>query len=322
MVLAWQARNGVVERREVPAGQVLPAEAVWLDLYDPDDEEKRRVEGLLGIELPTRDEMLEIEPSSRLYQEGEAWCMTATVITHADDPDPSSDVITFVLTRKRLVTLRYVDPRPIRSFASKLGKQPSMCKTPEDALIGLLDTFVDRIADILEKVAIDLDALSRAIFHGARMRGGVEMRAVLRELSRHEDLASTSRESLLSLGRLVRFVAEAIAPWARKDQKGHLAAMSADISSLSEHASFQANKVVFLLDATLGLINIEQNAIIKIFSVLAIVLMPPTLVASIYGMNFRIMPELDRTWGYPFALGLMVVSAAIPYLYFKKKRWL
>jgi len=322
MIHAYVPRDGAVDRYEIQTGQLVPGGAVWIDLIEPVDDERKRVEKILGIELPTRDEMLEIEPSSRLYQDGGAWCMTATVITNADQPDPSSDVITFVLTRERLVTLRYVDPRPIRTFAARLVKHPGLCSAPEDALLGLVDSFIDRIADILERVAFELDALSRSIFHSDRKRSQGEMREVLRALSRHEDLASTSRESLLSLSRLVRFAGEAISNTSTKDRKPHLAAIAADITSLSEHATFQANKVVFLLDAVLGLINIEQNAIIKIFSVLAIVLMPPTLIASIYGMNFRFMPELDRPFGYPLALGLMALSAAVPYRVFKRKGWL
>jgi magnesium transporter len=252
--------------------------------------------------------------------------MTATVITHADRPNPSSDVITFIITRGRLVTLRYEDPRPVRTFAAKVLKQPALCSRPEDALLGLVDVFIDRIADILEKVGLDLDSLSQGIFRdapaGDGRRSHLDLKAVLRSLGRNEDLASTARESLLSLSRLLRFLSQALVIESAKERKARLRTMFADLESLSQHASFEAGKVQFLLEATLGLINIEQNAIIKIFSVAAVVFLPPTLVASIYGMNFDWMPELRWGHGYPLALFLMLASAILPYLFFKRKGWL
>lgn len=326
MIHVYVPRESAVDRLELQPGQQVPDGAVWLDVFAPGDDERRLVETALTLELPTREEMLEIEPSSRLYLDGEASYMTATIITHADAPNPSSDVVTFILARHRLVTLRYEDPTPIRSFAARLVKQPGMCATAEDALLGLIDTFIDRIADILEKVAVDLDRLSQAIFREAPSDDGrpsrLDLKAALRTLGRNEDLASTSRDSLLSMSRMLRFLSQTLEASARKDQKQRLRTMFADLEWLSQHSGFEANKVQFLLDATLGLINIEQNAIIKIFSVAAVVFLPPTLVASIYGMNFQLMPELRWAHGYPFALGLMVVSAVLPYLFFKRRGWL
>jgi magnesium transporter len=325
MIQAYVPRSTGVERTELAPGQPVPPEAVWLDLVAPGDEERRVVEQALGLELPTREEMLEIEPSSRLYLDGEAAYMTATVITHADAPNPSSDVITFILLPRRLVTLRYENPTPMRTFAARLVKQPGMCATAEDALLGMIDSFIDRIADIIEKIGLDLDHVSQGIFREERMprqRTELDLKAALRALGRNEDLAATSRESLLSLGRLLRFVSQIVEVSARKDLRARLKTMYADIESLSQQSSFEANKVQFLLDATLGLINIEQNAIIKIVSVAAVVFLPPTLVASVYGMNFQVMPELGWAHGYPFALVLMVVSAVLPYFFFKRKGWL
>ena len=325
MIHAYLPRAAAVDRMEVQPGQLVPDGAVWIDLHSPTDDERRQVEKQLFVELPSREDMLEIEPSSRLYLDGDATYMTATVITHADAANPSSDVITFILTRKAFVTLRYVDPRPVRSFAMRLVKQPGACASPEDAFLGLVETFIDRIADILEKVALDLDQLSQKIFHEDPQRIGpsqLDLRGALRALGRNDDLASTARESLLSLSRILRYSLQTIDLNGRKELKNRLKEMQADLAWLSEHASFEANKVVFLLDATLGMINIEQNATIKIFSVAAVVFLPPTLVASVYGMNFKIMPELEWVHGYPFALGLMVMSAVLPYLFFKRKGWL
>ena len=326
MLYAFLRRQSLIERRERLAGQDLPAGALWYDLFEPTVEERALVEAALGIALPTRDEMREIEPSSRLYVEGDAIYLTATILNRADDPNPSADPITFVLARQTLVTLRHVDPRPVASYAARIARQPGACAGAEDALVGLLEAFVDRFADILEKVSLDLDHTSRAIFDTGSGRPGGErdLQAVLKTLARNDDLASTARESLLSVSRVVSFLGAVIDGWPKKeakDLKARLKTISRDIVSLAEHAGFETNKVNFLLNATLGMINIEQNRIIKLFSVAAVVFLPQTLVASIYGMNFRHMPELDWPYGYPMAICVMILSAVVPYLFFKAKGW-
>jgi magnesium transporter len=326
MLYAFIPHRTLTERIEIHAGQPLPGDPVWLDLFEPTADERARVEAATAIALPSREEMREIEPSSRLYVEGEASYMTATVLNRADDPNPSADPITFVLTRRTLVTLRYVDPRPVSSFAARIARQPNACGAAEDALVGLLEAFIDRFADILERVSLDLDHTSRAIFDTTPGRPGGErdLQAVLKTLARNDDLASTARESLLSLSRVIRFlgtVLESAPKKESKELKARLKTASRDIVSLAEHASFETNKVNFLLNATLGMINIEQNRIIKLFSVAAVVFLPPTLVASLYGMNFKHMPELDWTLGYPMAIGLMILSAVLPYMFFKRKGW-
>ena len=288
------------------------------------------VQTSLGVALPTRDEMREIEPSSRLYIEGDASYMTAQVLSRADEPNPMSEPLTFVLTRRSLITLRYSDPRPITSYASRISRQAATCHSAEDALVGLIEAFVDRIADILEKAGIDLDAVSRQIFsvgQGGKRTDERDLQGVLRTLGRNDDLISTTRESLLSLSRLIRFLGTTLDTNDRldkklaKDLRLRTKIVVRDIASLNEHASFESHKINFLLDATLGMINIEQNRIIKLFSVAAVVFLPPTLVASIYGMNFDVMPELKWAIGYPWALLLMALSAVLPYLYFKRKGW-
>ena len=326
MITVYEPAGTLLIRRTVVPGDPFPESAVWIDILAPSPDERRYVDAHLALELPVREEMQEIESSSRLYTEGGAAYMTATIITHADDPNPNADVITFVLSRSRVVTLRYVDPKPIAAFVGRAAKKPDLVASGEQATVGLLESFVDRIADILEKLGLELDAVSREIFDEARdhprRRKDNDLRSVLRRLGRADDLASTARESLLSITRVVRYLATACDAADRKDLRGRLKDLRSDVTSLSEHAAFEANKVQFLLDATLGMINIEQNAIIKIFSVAAVVFLPPTLVASIYGMNFRHLPELEWPAGYPVALVLMVVSAIVPYLYFKRKGWL
>jgi magnesium transporter len=335
MIHAYLPRNGVVDRLVVAGDTPIPGGAWWLDLFEPTADERARVEAALGVQLPSREEMQEIEPSSRLYTEGDAHYMTATVMSHTDTPFPLAEPFTFVLTRRALVTLRYHDPRPIASYGARLMRSPSGANSGQECLIGLLEAFVDRIADILEKVALDLDAQARLIFATdakatARVAEKPDLRAVIQALGRDEDLATSARESLLSLNRVVRFLTqvlesaltqEAVSKKDLRDQKARIKDLVRDMTSLAEHAAFELHKLTFLLDATLGTINIEQNQIIKLFSVAAVVFLPPTLVASIYGMNFRHMPELEWYFGYPLALGVMVLSAVLPYLFFKRKGW-
>jgi len=331
MIYVHVPRQGRIERVELAEGDSVPPETLWLDLFQPTIEEKKRIEGAYAVALPSHAEMREIEPSNRLYVDGPAIYMTATFIAHADDPNPTSDAITFILTGRRLITLRYTDPRPITTCAVRVAKQVPLAPSGVEILITLLESFVNRMADILEKISLDLDGLSQQIFqeksNQRRRREGEarDLQVILKGLGRSEDITTTVRESLLSVTRLLRFLGQTLdtaAGWDGKDQKGRLRQLRSDIASLGEHATFESHKTNFLLDATLGMINIEQNRIIKIFSVAAVIFLPPTLVASMYGMNFQHMPELAWLFGYPWALGLMVVSAVLPYLYFRRKGWL
>ncbi|MBD0414542.1 magnesium/cobalt transporter CorA [Oryzicola mucosus] len=302
------------------------ADIAWADLHEPTREEVATIQNWLGIELPSRDEMEEIEISSRLYVEDGAYFMTATVPAKTEvDEDPIMAPVTFVLVGSRLVTMRYHDPRAFRIYPQRAEKADTGCTTGDTILIGLLEALVDRIADILERAARDIEALSREIFRtrDGKTRGGQDFQSLLTQIGRKEDLASNIRDSLTSLQRLSGFFAHA-ATTAKmnKDVRARIKTLSRDVLSIADHTTFLSQKVNFLLDATLGMINIEQNAIIKIFSVAAVIFLPPTLVASIYGMNFDVMPELNWEYGYPFGIGLMIVSAILPYLYFRRRGWL
>jgi len=285
------------------------------------------------LSLPTHEKIREIESSSRLYVDGDATYMTATILVRAEGPNPSGEGMSFILSPRGLVTIRYAESRPVSTYAARLLRHPEICASGEEVLVGLMEAFVDRLADVLEKVALDLDQVSQVIFgapQGARaprrsVRPQRDLQSVLKTLGRNEDITSTVRESLLSLTRLIRFVAptfDAAMKRGAKEMKARLRTVRGDIASLNEHAAFESSKVNFLLDATLGMINIEQSRIIKIFSIAAVAFLPPTLVASIYGMNFRFMPELGWIFGYPMALVLMVASAGLPLLYFRRKGWL
>ena len=303
----------------------LPENAVWIDLVNPTAAEDKAVERLAGIAVPTREDMQEIEISSRLYIENSARYMTATLMCHSDSDMPRTTAVTFILAGHRLVTVRYDTPRPFPLVENKLARSCSPAITGEQILMELLDAVIDRCADILERIGADLDQVSHDIFEPESERHGNAKRysQILAAIGRKGDLNSKVRESLVSMGRLVAFMSAVVegVKWS-KDMREQLKTMQRDVQSLSDHASYLSGKITFVLDAMLGVVNLEQNNIIKLFSVMAVVLMPPTLIASIYGMNFKAMPELDWPHGYPIALVMMLIAAIVPYWIFKLKKWL
>lgn len=314
---------------EQPPSQPLPVELVWLDLKAPTPEEVRVVERALGIAMPSREEMQEIEASSRVYEENEALFLTATLVFHADEPPPATTEVTFILKGERLVTLRYDDPQPFRTIKTRLERSGTSLSSGQAVFFWLMEQIVARLADILEKTDLDVDQLSSAVFGAAGRngrRGGPrpDLVETVERVGRSGDTTAKLRESLLTLQRVLLAVgvSELAAMGNRKETRARAKALVRDVQSLLDHTAFLSQKIGFLLEATLGLINIEQNNIIKIFSVVAVVFLPPTLIASIYGMNFEHMPELAWPLGYPFALLLMVVSAVLPYLLFKRRGWL
>jgi len=304
-----------IEAGSPKPGWTPPADTVWLDLMRPTREEELAVEAALGLEIPTREEMAEIEPSSRLYQANGATFMTASLLARREDRRADAPV-TFILIKGMLITVRYDDLRAFTLFTERAPEQNIASGTA--ALLGLLDAVVERLADLLEQSDGEVEGVSEAIF---RRPKGAEFEALLTDLARAQSLTGKARASLVSLSRVFSFAA--LAQEIAEDQEctAHLRTLQRDGQSLTEHAGAQANHIQFLLDAALGLINIEQNGIIKFFSVAAVILMPPTLVASVYGMNFHHMPELSWRFGYPMALGLMFTSAALPFAWFKRRGW-
>jgi len=323
--MIYDSVDGALSKRE-DVSSVSPG-TIWLDLLNPSKEEDRFVEEALGIAVPTREEMAEIEVSSRLYLEGGAHYMTAVLMHQQDwliDP-PTPTPITFILAGHRLVTVRYAEPRAFQMFLSRAQKKDASCVSGINVLVALLEAIIDREADRVERIQGEVDKLSQTVFGvkgGQRSRAG-RFDVNIRTIGREGELTSRSRETLLTLDRLLTYLAHVMSQ--RGDDKALRARVktaSRDVVSLADHIGYLSTKITFLLDATLGMINNEQNSIIKIFSVLAVALMPPTLVGTIYGMNFKHMPELDWLYGYPFALGFMVISAVLPWLYFKRKGWL
>ncbi len=266
--------------------------------------------------------MDEIEISSRLYVEDGAVFMTATLPSNMDSDEPILAPVTFVLVHHRLLTVRYHEPRAFKTLPARASKVSMGCHDGEAVLLALLEAQVDRMADVLERSARDTAGISRAIFlvKGNRRWRSKSLQTIIQELGRQGDLTSNLRECLASLERVIGFLTQAMQPVRNeKETKIRIKTISRDLRSLADHADSLTQKITFLLDATLGLINIQQNDIIKFFSVAAVVFLPPTLIASVYGTNFHHMPELDWPYCYPMAVGLMVMSAVIPYLLFRRR---
>jgi magnesium transporter len=307
-------------------GDRLPTQAVWIDLHNPTEDEERLVEQALGFDVPTADDMAEIETSSRLYIDNGAIVMTATLATGIITETPETVPVSFVLGKNHLVTVRYAEIRSFDRYAAQLDRMPGQCAGPGMALMGLIDAIVDRLADGLEHVGRDVDEISRQAFRRAQSgtrqqrRSNLALQALLTRLGAAQDSLSKVRESVVSLTRALSFLQFA----APKDAglAAQVKTQMRDLASLADQASFIGSNLTFLLDATLGLISIEQNAIFKILSVASLVFLPPTLIAGIYGMNFDHMPELDWVLGYPMALGIMLAAAVLPYAIFRWRGWL
>ncbi|KFC62482.1 putative magnesium and cobalt transport transmembrane protein [Devosia sp. LC5] len=328
MLRAYHNEAARLVQSTLPLDPAGVAGLVWLDLLQPTAEEDRLVEQLLGIDIPSQAEMEEIELSARLYSEDGAEFMTMTGLHKLDSEEPSKTPITFILKGETLVTVRYAEPKPFLAFTLRAQKSKSIaCSSGEQVFLGLLEAMIDRTADALERVGNEIDQISRDVFgkkSSTAKQLQQDLRSIIERIGAKAELLTMVQESLVSISRLMAFH---IAPngdttRAGRDARQLVKLIQRDAVSLGEHARTLSSKINFLLDATLGLINLEQNQIIKIFSVAAVVFLPPTLVASIYGMNYDIMPELKWEFGYPFAIGLMILSAVLPYLYFKKRGWL
>ena len=308
-------------------GQRIPDNATWIDLEEPTREEDKLVEECLGVQVPTREDLSEIEPSSRLYEQNGTLYMTLSALYGVEEGRPRSDPIGFVLTGNRLVTVRYITPKPIRAIQHHARRDPSLVQDAPTALYGLLDAIVDRLADELESAGAEIEKISAHIFAkqtSARRIPADRLTALLTRIGRAQMLLAKIRETAVSTARLLSFLPGSSQLKSQKTAavRDRIASLSTDVHSLIDHSSFLADNLTFLLDASLGLISIEQNAAMKLFSWAALVFLPPTLIAGVYGMNFEHMPELDWLYGYPMALTLIVVSAVLPVLIFKRRGWI
>ena len=305
----------------------IPEQATWIDLEEPTHDEEKLVEQCIKVDVPTQAEMAEIEPSSRLYEENGAFYMTVSALRGLDEHHPTTTPIGFVLAGNRLVTVRYATPKPIRVFESHARRDPDLVRDGPTALVRMLDAIIDRLADEIENVSATMEQLSQEIFQeqqDERRIPAERLTALLTRIGRTQTLLTKIRYSAVSTARMLSFfgASNRIHEEAATELRHHMASLTTDVTSLSEHASFLSDNLTFLLDASLGLISIEQNAAMKLFSWAAVVFLPPTLIAGVFGMNFHYMPELNWHYGYPLSLALMLVSAVGPYLYFKKRGWI
>lgn len=324
MITLYDATGNRLSKRE-GATDVAPS-TVWIDLLNPTETEETDIEKALGLDVPTRAEMREIEASNRFYSESGAHFMTAFIVyVGADKETVATSNITFILAQNRLITVRYGEPKAFTLYAERACRGLEACVSGPQVLAGVLETIIQRQADLIERLQDGVETLAPQIFgqRSADRTQGRRLDVMLRSVGKQGDTTSRLLESATSLHRALAYFASA-ARERKEDAKllERIDTCDRDILSLAEQLRFVSSRSSFLLDATLGMISTEQNQIIKLFSVMAVMLMPPTLVASIYGMNFEFMPETKWEYGYPLALLAMVISAVIPFLYFRRKGWL
>src|SRR3954452_15166737 len=326
MLSAYTREATKTEKHESTTDPELLSKAVWIDMIEPSQEEEVAVEAVLGLEVPTPEEMRGLESSSQLYREGEATIMTIRLMSITSSPSPRLSAATFIVSPGKLATLRYASFSPFRVFSERLAAQPDLLSSPKAAAVGLLEAIIERVAEVLENIGDQLDRLSESLFAENSQLSlgspGVDLEKLLQSIGRNGDVASGVRASLHSIDRVTPALVREQDPPLPPELAERLATLNRDVKSLLDHDAYLTSKIQFLLDSNLGLINIQQNAMIKIFSVAAVIFLPPTPVASIYGMNFEHMRDLTWIYGYPFALCMMIISSVVPYWYFKRRHWL
>ena len=329
MMHLYSVRNGGLEKLELPKPGQQAADALWIDLSTPSQEEEAATEKLLGVNIPTQEEMREIEESSRIYEDRGALIMTGVIVAGISEKRPTRSEVSFVLAPAHLVTIRYADPLPFKTFAQKCSRKPDDHNSSDLLFVSLIEEIVERVADVLEKVTGELDSIAGEVFSEEGAAAGdqnraprVDLQVIVRRLWRASALLGKLRESLLTFNRILAFFRKSEESWLREEAKSKAESQQRDIASLTEYAQHLTEKIGHLQDATFNLINIEQNRVIKVFSIAAVLFLPPTLVATVYGMNFKYMPELNWLLGYPLAIGLMILSAFLPFYWFKRNGWL
>ncbi len=301
--------------------------SLWIDLCDPNEAEIQKAEALTGMKLPTRDTLSEIESSSRLRERDGVLSVSMPMFTHRDNEPVQSAPIGFLLSRDHLVTLRFARLEAFAAITQNLADASLPLPAPWLIFVDLCDAIVDRLADSLEKAAADLRNLSTDTFHVPEhqgrqaIRSNHEIRAKLQHVGRLADGISETRDVLLGIGRVVDFIAERTRDWHEHGLEVRLSSIQRDVASLDEYEVHLSDKIQFLLDAMVGLIGIAQNDVFKILTIVSIVGIPPTLLAGIYGMNFKYMPEYNWTWGYPYGLAVIALSAILPLAWFKWRGW-
>ncbi|WP_188715130.1 magnesium transporter CorA family protein [Paracoccus acridae] len=320
MMYSYVIHQGRIVRQDRDAPL---SDAIWIDLIAPGKEETALLKEL-GVDVPTLADMEEIEISNRLYREAGIDTMTAVLPGERGDGNRVTMPVSFILSPRRLVTVRHHSPRPFLTFPERAERSTLGCATAHRLFIGLAEEIIARLADILEGSGRLLDDATISIFETRPARGqGDRLQTALRQVGREAEALARLRLSLLTVERMLAFYMATVdeqpeAKRLRPVVQGQLR----DVQALEVHADFLGSRVSLAVDTTLGMINLEQNNTVRILSVVAALFLPPTLIASIYGMNFEVMPELDERWGYPMALGLMAATAAATWLVLRWKHWL
>ncbi len=317
--------DGATPRRPADVARHPSADAIWVDLLDPTEDERSAAERMTGLRVPTRDDVAEIESSSRVYSEGETLYMSMPYSYLGQDGQSHVTAVGFVLSDRRLLTLRYMVLPAFDTFAEGYGHAGA--RSSFETFTGLAEAIVDRLADVLERVAAELDHLSKTTFNDAASRRNMrradqELRQLLNRVGRAGDTLGNLRDSVLGIGRLVSYAQGECDNWTPPTLKGRLATLKADIASLNDYDQQLSNKVSFLLDAVLGFINIEQNNGVKVLTIASVVGIPPTFVVGLYGMNFKNMPEYDWHYGYQFGWAMILFSVVVPLVWFRVKGWI
>ncbi len=325
MLTAYQIVDNCLVAHQIGDDGVVPPQVAWIDLSQPTGAEQRAAEAYLGAGLPTREESQEIEFSSRFYSEDNAIFMTASLLSGVDKGEAHLNPFTLVVAAHGIATIRYDDFRALTQFLARATKATGGCTSPAAVFLGLIEAIVDRIADVIERISVVVDRVNRDIFIGeqpSRQRDR-ELAVIIGDIGVQGDIAAKARECLASLERLVQFAGLALpSSYTKGGHRARLKLIGRDIRSLEDHVAFLNNKINFLLDASLGLISVQQNEVIRILTVAATVFFPPTLIGTIYGMNFKWMPELGWPIGYPLAILVMLASAVAPFIYFRRRGWL
>ena len=299
---------------------------LWIDLFEPTEGETRSIAATLNIEIPSRDDLDEIESSSRLQVDGQCIRVSTPVSAHGDDDGPTP--VGFILSPRFLVTVRYTQMQGFEATVKACSKPAHPLTGSGEVFASLIEGMVDSGADMLEQIGVTLNTLSRGIFHEYRTqksrsirRKNRELKDALLEVGSNGDHLSQIREALLGLQRIIPFVAEKAKDWMKPDVQTRLKTVGGDLVSLADFEVHLSNKIQFLLDATLGFINTEQNDIFKVLTIVSVVGIPPTFFASMWGMNFHDMPEYNWTYGYEFGLLIIIVSTLVPIIWFKWRGW-
>jgi magnesium transporter len=305
----------------------LPGDAVWIDLLNPTSEESAFVEAQRKVRIPSVEALREIESSSRLAVDHDVIYLSIPAVAQGDTPDAHLTPTGFILDETLLVTIRFA---PLSTFdkVAEQVKQDKALRSATAVFAALLEATVDRGADVLERLGAELDKVSKSVFRGDpsrprhTVRSNNTLRRALTAVGTTGDRLALARDALLGVGRVAPFVLSLRKAWIAPEIEAKLEAVNKDILSLNDYESQLSNKVQFLLDAILGFISIQQNDFFKVLTIVSVVGIPPTLVAGIYGMNFKYMPELSWIGGYPFGLAMIILSALIPLAWFRWRGWL